>query len=320
MSNSTPIIRCENIAKFYRSQKWFKSFEIRALDNVSFSIEKGKSIGIVGESGCGKSTLAKTLIGLEPLTSGKIYFEGKDRNDLKKEFLISKIQMMFQDPYTSLNPRKKVWEIIAEPLIVNLKMAKPDYMLEVEKMMKLVGLNPQNLNRYPHMFSGGQRQRINLARSLILKPDLIILDEPVSALDVSIQAQILNLLTDLQHELKLTYLFISHDLSVIKFLCHKVIVMYLGKIVEEGSVAQVFNNPLHPYTKSLLNATPKLATSNNAQKNSFIPIQGELPSPYNPPQGCHFANRCPQKMANCELTYPRTYFKNGGQVACNLYE
>ncbi len=314
---STPVIECQSIAKYYTRKKWFKTFTVKALDNVSFSIEKGKSIGIVGESGCGKSTLAKTLIGLEALTTGKIYFEGKNKNEYKKELLISKIQMMFQDPYTSLNPRKKIWEIIAEPLIVNLKMGKADCLAEVEKMMKLVGLNPLHFNRYPHMFSGGQRQRINLARSLILKPEVIILDEPVSALDVSIQAQILNLLIDLQKELNLTYLFISHDLSVIKFLCHKIMVMYLGKIVEEGEVSEVFKNPLHPYTQSLLSATPKLA---GEKSFNFVPITGELPSPYNPPQGCHFANRCPKKIAKCETEYPKIFGRGKSSVACYLYE
>ncbi|WP_077213176.1 ABC transporter ATP-binding protein [Bacillus dakarensis] len=279
---------------------------INAVDDISFTVKKGETFSIVGESGCGKSTTGKCLVRIEDPTSGSIVLNnknitsshGKELLDLRRN-----IQMIFQDPYSSLNPKHTIRESISEPL-VNFRIAKG---AELEKkltnLMEIVGLSPKYLDRYPHEFSGGQRQRIGIARALAVNPELIICDEPVSALDVSIQSQILNLLKDLQQEFQLTYIFISHDLSVVHHISDRVAVMYLGRIVEMGSKTELFNNPKHPYTKALLSSIP-IANPDIDNKQDRIILNGDVPSPRNPPNGCYFHTRCPYKKEQCENSYP----------------
>ena len=269
---------------------------LNALNGVSFNLNQGETLGIVGESGCGKSTLAKVLTKLETVTSGEIILANQNFNQINESEFHSTIQMVFQDPYQSLNPRKRAFDIIADPLYIQGKLSKKEIEDKVLEAMNKVGLRPEMKERYPHQFSGGQRQRLGIARSLMLQPKILILDEPVSALDVSIQAQVLNLLVDLQKEMNLSYLFISHDLSVIAHMSDKIIVMYLGKIVEYGTRDQIFNDPKHPYTKMLLESAPELHKK-NANK---IEVVGELPSPFSLPKGCSFSSRCPFKTSKCE--------------------
>tara|TARA_R110002072_G_scaffold534_8_gene4252 strand:- start:4650 stop:5591 length:942 start_codon:yes stop_codon:yes gene_type:complete len=285
---------------------------VKAIDGVSFEVKEKQTFGIVGESGCGKSTLAKALMGLEPPTAGTIEFNGVDSLKLKKEERFKTIQMIFQDPYSSINPRKKAWQLIAEPLMINEQLPKKEYFDRACELMKLVGLRPELAHRYPHMFSGGQRQRIGIARALILNPKILICDEPVSALDVSIQAQVLNLLMKLQDDLGLTYLFISHDLSVVNHISDKIMVMYLGKIVEYGKRDKIFENPVHPYTKALMASSPSLKEKDGSTK----PITGELPSPLNPPSGCAFHKRCPEAKEECSKNTPSLETKHSREVAC----
>ena len=304
MSSQTGIItglnlKVEGLKKHYKIKKpfgWAAQAEltVKALDGVSFEVKPKKTLGIVGESGCGKSTLAKTLMNLESPTEGSITFGGADLHSLDSRSFRSAIQMIFQDPYNSLNPRKKAWQIIAEPILINTNLSKDECYKKALEMMNLVGLRPELANRYPHMFSGGQRQRLGIARAMILQPKILICDEPVSALDVSIQAQVLNLLIQLQNEMDLTYLFISHDLGVVHHLADEIMVMYLGKIVEYGPRDEVFHNPKHPYTKALIASAPNLG-----KKKDHPPIEGELPSPLNPPSGCAFHKRCPIATEAC---------------------
>lgn len=308
------LIEVKTLKKYYPVGK--KSV-VKALDDVSFSVKKGATLGIVGESGCGKSTLAKQLMGLESTTSGEMLFSSKNTLELSDKERFKFIQMIFQDPYSSLNPRKKAWKLIADPLIINTKITKKEAYQEACKMMEIVGLSPALADRYPHMFSGGQRQRIGIARSLILKPEVIICDEPVSALDVSIQAQILNLLVKIQDELNLTYLFISHDLSVVRHIADQIIVMYLGKIVEYGDRDQIFHHPKHPYTKALLQSSPSL----KGKSLDKPAITGELPSPLTPPSGCSFHQRCPIATDKCSQVVPELQKKSSGQsAACYMVE
>jgi len=254
-----PILSVENVKKIYRSKPLFQPVSsTEAVSNVSLSLQPGETLAIVGESGCGKSTLAKLIMGIEPLTAGTILFDGKPRNKMSLTEQRRHVQLIFQDPYGSLNPRKKAWEIISEPLKINFNSSKSECKKRAAELMELVGLRPELSNRYPHMFSGGQRQRIGIARALMLKPKVLLCDEPVSALDVSIQAQILNLLLDLQEELGLSYLFISHDLSVVRHIADRVLVLFYGKVVEMGTVEEIFENPQHEYTRKLLASTPKL--------------------------------------------------------------
>lgn len=280
---------------------------VRAVDGVSLHLKEGEVLGLVGESGCGKSTLGRSIMRLVEPTSGEIYFEGKKISDFDQKALTKerpKFQMIFQDPYASLDPRMTVFDTLAEPL--RFHKVVPDKMIEteVQRLMKLVGLAPRFVHKYPHEFSGGQRQRIAIARALALRPKLIIADEPVSALDVSIQSQILNLLMDLRQELNLTMIFISHDLGVIKYLCDRVAVMYLGKIVELTTTEELFKNPVHPYTQALLSAIP-LPDPALEKKRARIILQGDPPSPINPPPGCAFAPRCPKKNSSlCETKVP----------------
>ena len=294
-----------------------KSMSLKALGGASFSVEAGKTLAVVGESGCGKSTLARILTMIEPATSGSLVIDGKQVTGGSGADLLalrSTVQIVFQNPYSSLNPRQKVGAIIEEPLIVNRDMQAHERETMVKAMMKEVGLRPEHYSRYPHMFSGGQRQRIAIARALILNPKVLVLDEPVSALDVSIQAQILNLLADLQERYGLTYIFISHDLAVVRHVADDVMIMYLGKPVEIAPVEDVFNAPKHPYTKALLSATP---IADPARRGQRIKLVGELPSPFNPPEGCSFNPRCSYAHDICRTVPPEMVVAAGRKVSCH---
>jgi len=293
---------------------------LKAVDGVSFQVQRGQTLGIVGESGCGKTTTAKMILMMEKPTSGGIFFQGKDVLKLstaeRKEYRAS-VQAVFQDPWSSLNPRLHVGSIIAEPIIVNRDVSRGELKDTVEKLLVDVGLNPYQANLYPHEFSGGQRQRIAIARALALNPAVIILDEPVSALDVSIRAQIMNLLKDLQGEYNVSYLLIAHNLATVRYMCQQVAVMYLGRIVEEASATELFTNPLHPYTKALISAA--LPSHPDIQREEII-LTGEVPSPVNPPSGCHFHPRCPYVMSHCSQVDPELQeIGSGHWVSCHLY-
>jgi len=293
---------------------------VKAVDGISFSVKKGESFGIVGESGCGKSTASRAVLQLIRPTSGKIYFKDQELTSLPKRQLRNvrkNIQMVFQDPYDSLNPRLTVEEILEEPLKAHKIGSKVERRKKIIEIMDVCGLNPEYIHRYAHEFSGGQRQRIGIARALILKPELVVADEPVSALDVSIQSQILNLMMDLQETLNLTYLFISHDLGVVRHFCDRIGVMYLGRMAELAETDSLFENPLHPYTKSLLSAIP---ISNPRQKRERVLLQGDVPSPVDPPKGCAFASRCPEAMDICKTDRPvMREVEKDHYVACHLY-
>lgn len=293
---------------------------VKAVDDVSFTIKKGTTMGLVGESGCGKSTTGRTILRLMEKTNGEVYFHGKEVHSLdKKELrkLRTKMQIIFQDPYSSLSPRLPVGEIIGEAVKEHGIVEKEKYEDHLNHIMASCGLQPYHKDRYPHEFSGGQRQRICIARALALNPEFIVCDEPVSALDVSIQAQIINLLKDLQEEFGLTYLFISHDLSVVEHICDTVGVMYLGGLVESGTNEEIFNNPLHPYTKALFSAIP---IPDPTAKIDRIVLKGNIPSPANPPKGCKFHTRCAQCMEICKTKEPEEKdMGNGHRVRCHLY-
>lgn len=279
---------------------------VRAVDGVSFDIRKGETLGLVGESGCGKTTTGRALLRLNRATGGRIFFDGKDIAALQGEplrHMRPRMQMIFQDPQASLNPRMTVGAIIAEPLVEHSKLKGEARREKVRDLLDAVGLNPDYINRYPHEFSGGQRQRIGIARALALDPDFIVCDEPIAALDVSIQAQVVNLLQDLQKKLGLTYLFISHDLSMVKHIADRVAVMYLGKMVELADVATLFRSPRHPYTKALLSAVPTPDPKIEADRRRTI-LTGDIPDPANPPRGCRFCTRCPQVLERCLVDEP----------------
>jgi oligopeptide transport system ATP-binding protein len=293
--------------------------DIKAVDDVTFSIYSGETLGLVGESGCGKSTTGRCILQLYRPTDGKVYFEDQNLVDLKGEALRRmrrRMQMIFQDPYASLNPRMTVGQIVGEPLEVHNILKGKAQKERVQELLRIVGLNPYFINRYPHEFSGGQRQRVGIARALAVQPAFIVADEPISALDVSIQAQIINLLEDLQDQFGLTYLFIAHDLSVVRHISNRIAVMYLGKIVELTDRDTLYENPLHPYTQALLSAVPIPDPAVEAQRRRVI-LKGDVPSPANPPKGCNFNTRCPVSMEICFLEEPE--FKdvgNGHYCAC----
>ncbi|HFD6554871.1 TPA: ABC transporter ATP-binding protein, partial [Staphylococcus aureus] len=312
------ILEVNQIKKYYKIKTGLlqKTQYVKAVDDVSFSIKKGQTFGLVGESGCGKSTLGKVIIRLEDATSGSIIVNGEDITRLQGEKLRKsrqQYQMIFQDPYASLNPMQMVGDIISEPILNYKKLPKEEIKKEVLYLLKCVGLSEDAYYKYAHEFSGGQRQRVGIARALALRPSLIVADEPVSALDVSVQSQVLNLLKDLQEQFNLSYLFIAHDLSVVKHISDVIGVMYLGHIVEIASDKEIYENPKHPYTKALISSIPQIDKLN---KNRII-LKGELPSPSNPPQGCPFHTRCPIAKDKCKENIPQ--LKDIGdehQVAC----
>ncbi len=320
---SETVLKANNLKQYYeiKGGLFSKGGMVKALDGASFQLEAGKTLAVVGESGCGKSTLARLVTLIESPTEGELVLGGLDVASAhsKQDLLTLRqmVQIVFQDPYGSLNPRHKISSILEEPLKINTKMSSSERRAEVLSMMSRVGLRPEQADRYPHMFSGGQRQRIAVARALMLRPKIVILDEPVSALDVSIQAQVLNLLTDLQEEMDLAYLFISHDLSVVKHIADDVLVMYLGQPVEHGSRDEIFSNPQHPYTKALLSATP-VADPN--LKKERIKLTGELPSPLNPPSGCSFHPRCPLANDRCKAERPTLLPTSSALVSCHAVD
>ncbi len=296
---------------------------VHAVDGVSLNIAENEILGLVGESGCGKSTLGKTLAGLQSKTSGDILFRGKPLPDRYSQAdfqrLSTNIQMIFQDPYTSLNPRMTIQEIISEPLRLQAGGGKSDYRDLVAQWLERVGLKRDHANRYPHEFSGGQRQRIGIARALIVKPRFVVCDEPISALDVSVQAQVINLLQELKESLGLTLLFIAHDLSMVRYLCDRMAVMYLGSVVEEGPSEEVYFEPKHPYTRMLIASNP-VADPHREKARAHQPPQGEIPSPINPKPGCRFADRCPEASHRCrEETPVPKFIDEQRMIACHLY-
>jgi len=295
---------------------------VKAVDGISLNIKKGETFGLVGESGCGKSTAGRTIIRLYEPTGGQVIFDGQDIThspERELSYLRRNMQMVFQDPYSSLNPRKTVGTILTEPFSVHNRYAKAERRDRVASLMQKVGLNPSLINRYPHEFSGGQRQRMGIARALALNPKMIIGDEPVSALDVSIQSQVLNLMADIQEEFGLTYLFIAHDLAVVKHISDRIGVMYLGNLVEVADRDSLYSNPLHPYTQALLSAIPK--SHPRQERPGRVVLSGELPSPANPPSGCVFRTRCPHATTECQVVKPALTERPGQRlVACHLVD
>ena len=293
---------------------------VKAVDDVSFQVYEGETLGLVGESGCGKTTLVRSMLRLIEPTGGEIFYKGEDFRKLDKKQLKGKrkdVQIVFQDPFGSLHPKMRIRTILEEPLIINHYGDKEAWMARVKELMRLVDLKEEQLDRYPHEFSGGQRQRIVIARALATNPGFVVCDEPVSALDVSVRSQILNLLKDLQRDLNLTYLFISHDLSVIEYICDRVVVMYLGKVVELASSDQLFAAPMHPYTQALLSAVPQVRPSGKVEK---ISLEGDIPSPANPPSGCYFHGRCRYCTEECRTKAPKLRdLGDGHLVACHRY-
>ncbi len=324
MSTTThAVVVARDLRQVYKIGRGFfhAAEHLQAVGGVTFTLQPGKTLAVVGESGCGKSTLARMVSLIETPTSGELLLNGVDVVNAptpERHALRRAVQLVFQNPYGSLNPRKKIGAILEAPLQINTQLSAPECTEQARAMLALVGLRPEHYERYPHMFSGGQRQRIAIARALMLKPSLIVADEPVSALDVSIQAQVLNLLADLQQELGLAYLFISHDLGVVRHIAHEVMVMYLGHAVEQGEKKTLFTQPLHPYTQALLASTPGIMGSGPTRKR--IVLKGELPSPLNPPSGCVFSTRCASVTPRCQVERPVLRELAGRQVACHEAE
>ena len=324
MTEDNVLVRVEHLKKYFPITRGIifqrQVGAIKAVDDISFNIRRGETLGLVGESGCGKSTTGRTILQLYRPTAGSVFFEGQDLSKMKGEQLRRmrrKMQMIFQDPYASLNPRMTVGNIVGEPLEVHGVARGKERRERVQELLQLVGLNPYFINRYPHEFSGGQRQRIGVARALALNPSFIVCDEPISALDVSIQAQVVNLLEDLQEEFGLTYLFIAHDLSMVRHISDRVAVMYLGKIVELTDRDRLYTNPLHPYTQALLSAVPVPDPAFERQREHIL-LEGDLPSPADPPNGCNFNTRCPAVMEPCFEVEPEFEEVSVGHwVACH---
>lgn len=316
---SVVVMQAQGLTRHYDVAQGFMKpkVTVKALNGVSFSLEAGKTLAVVGESGCGKSTLARQLTLIEPPSAGDLKLDGelvKPTDARQHKRLRSKVQMVFQNPYASLNPRQKIEAQLAEPLLLNTDMTAAQRADAVTSIMQRVGLRPEYRHRYPHMFSGGQRQRIAIARAMILQPQVLVADEPTSALDVSIQAQVLNLFMDLQDEFHTAYVFVSHNLAVVEHVADDVMVMYLGRVVETGSKAVLFESPMHPYTQALLSATPSI---NPLHRQNKIKILGELPSPMNPPSGCAFHKRCPYASQRCGVEEPQLRVLEGRQIACH---
>jgi dipeptide transport system ATP-binding protein len=319
---ASPVLIAESLTRHYHvGRGLFKGqATVKALNGVSFALNAGKTLAVVGESGCGKSTLARQLTMIEPATSGILRIEGVDvaqADEATVKAMRSKVQMVFQNPYASLNPRKTIAYTLDEPLVINTSLSTDERREKVDAMLAKVGLRPEHARRYPHMFSGGQRQRVAIARAMVLNPAILVADEPVSALDVSIQAQILNLFMDLQDELGTAYVFISHNLSVVEHVADDLLVMYLGAAVEYGPKGPVFVRPLHPYTKALMSATPAIRVEDRRAK---VKISGELPSPFNAPSGCAFHQRCPHANARCAQEIPQLRAIDDRMVACHRVE
>ncbi|MDR2071288.1 MAG: ATP-binding cassette domain-containing protein [Treponema sp.] len=320
MSDAEPLIEVKNLVKEFTLHRSFRPpVRLRAVNGVSFSVFRGETFGLVGESGCGKSTLGRTILRIYRPSSGKVWFSGADITGLSGKALAPyrrRMQIVFQDPYASLNPAMQVRDIIAEPLLLKNRLSREDCDQQVRDMLIQVGMSADDMYKYPHEFSGGQHQRISIARSLIVRPEFILCDEPISALDVSIQAQVVNLLEDLQREFNLTYLFVAHDLSMVRHISRRIAVMYMGEIVEIAAAGEIYENPLHPYTRALLQAIP-VPDPRRARESLPNLLEGELPSPLEERQGCAFFTRCPQARETCRIRRPALQDTGTGhQVAC----
>ncbi|OCC03966.1 peptide ABC transporter ATP-binding protein [Labrys sp. WJW] len=319
-----PILETRALGKRFSIGSRFSSEgrrTVHAVDNVSLTVRRGETVGLVGESGCGKSTLARCLVRLYDISDGQLIFEGDDitgKSLAELRPLRRRLQMVFQDPSASLNPRRRVGDLVAEPLRIHTRLSSAEITKRVAELFDLVGLLPDHVMRYPHEFSGGQRQRVGIARAIALNPDLVVLDEPVSALDVSVQAQIVNLLADLQEKLNLTYVFIAHDLSVVRQVSTRIAVMYLGSIVEEGPAEEVFSTPAHPYSQALISAVPIVETTPSGTRKRII-LTGDVPSPLKPPSGCRFHPRCPVAQDRCRTERPQMRdYGPGRKIACHF--